>query len=180
MKIYLLENEKITEVVGTYKVLTQDTLFTYVESETELSEPFKEGALPQEFLQTQADALNAAKAQKTQELNAACDASIQSFISDALGSMHIYDAKLEDQLNLLGLVGANIDSFFRCAPLTNPLDKQNLPHTKAQLKAVYNDALKTKSEAIFKCGVLKEKVKKASSKEEVLKIVWEEIDGTQP
>ncbi|PAF49646.1 hypothetical protein BKH41_02860 [Helicobacter sp. 12S02232-10] len=128
--------------------------------------------MPQSFLETQERELTELKNKKIEELNKTCDASILNFTSDALGSEHIYDAKLEDQLNLLGLVAANIDSFFRCAPIDNPLDKQNLPHTKEQLKAVYNDALKMKSEAIFKCGVLKDKVKKASGKEEVSKIVW--------
>lgn len=147
--------------------------FVYVEAKKKLYDFWQKAELPEGYTQAKAEELAKAKAAKCEELNKICDSHLLSFESDALGDTHIYDSELEDQLNLLGLVNAGVDSFFRCLKKGESL-KQNLPHSKAQLAKVYKDGLTYKSEMIYKCGLLKAQTMACESVEAVEKIVWKD------
>lgn len=175
-KTYKLEIEKIPEVKGEFKTIVTDKGYVYVESKEELKEPFIPSELPQSYKDKLKEILDFEKISKEGELNRRCDKLLESFESSALGEIYIYDMKQEDQINLLGLVIAGVDSFFRCAKKDTPLDKQNIPHTKEQLRQVYNDGLETKSNLIYICGFLKEYIKTLDSIDEVKALKWEDYD----
>ncbi|PAF53242.1 hypothetical protein BKH42_06860 [Helicobacter sp. 13S00482-2] len=179
MNTYKLPTSKITEVQGEYKTIYNNGTFVYVEpkEDIELKEPFIKEELPKEYQDKLREILDYEKVRKTLELNNACDKLLQSFESNALGESYIYDGKQEDQINLMGLVLANIDGFFRCAKKTTPHDKQNIPHTKAQIKQVYSDGLAYKSQMIYICGVLKEHLKSLSTIEEIKALKWEDYQN---
>ena len=94
-----------------------------------------------------------AKSEKCSELNKFCDSLITSFKSSATGKERIYDSDIEDQLNIIALVAAGVDSYFRCS--TDGVHKENVKHTAEQMKAVFADGLKYKSTIIGICGILK-------------------------
>lgn len=179
MKIYKLKIEKIPEVKGEFNTIYNDGEFVYVQgiNKEELESPFILSELPSSYEERLKENLEYEKVRKISMLNATCDRLLSSFSSDALGESYIYDGKQEDQINLMGLVIAGIDGFFRCAKADNPTDKQNYPHTKEQIKQVYSDGLKIKSETIYKCGVLKEYLKTLNSIDEVKAIKWEDYDA---
>lgn len=178
MKTYKLALEKIPEVKGEFKTIYNDGEFVYVQgiNKEELESPFILSELPSVYEEKLKENLEYEKVRKIGELNATCDRLLGSFSSDALGETYIYDGKQEDQINLMGLVIAGVDGFFRCAKISNPTDKQNYPHTKEQIKKVYSDGLKIKSETIYKCGILKDYLKTLNSIDEVKSIKWEEYE----
>ncbi|MDO7253881.1 hypothetical protein [Helicobacter cappadocius] len=178
MEIYKLALEKIPEVSGEYTTIATYDGFVYVRSnnQEELKEPFIPSELPISYVEGMKERLDYEKIIKETELNNRCNKLLESFESSALKEAYIYDMKQEDQINLLGLVIANVDSFFRCAKKATPNDKQNIPHTKEQIKQVYNDGLKTKSEMIYICGVLKEHLKSLQTIEEIKALKWEDYE----
>ncbi|AFI05220.1 hypothetical protein [Helicobacter cetorum] len=93
-------------------------------------------------------ALKTKKQEIENEINAICKHNLlKGCSSNALGSYHNYDATLEDQSNLIALVSANIDAPYRCAELNAKGEvgiKMYKPHTKEQLKQVFNDGLRYK------------------------------------
>lgn len=179
MKTYKLPIDKIIEVKGEFTTLYNDGEFVYVEpsGDEELSEPFILSELPARYIQTIQEALEFAKTKKISELNRRCDKLLEKFTSNALGEEYIYDGRQEDQINLMGLLIAGVDGFFRCAKASDDTNKQNYPHTKEQIKQVYNDGLKYKSETIYQCGILKEYLKHLSSIDEVKALKWEDYDS---
>lgn len=150
--IYTIKRSKIKEL-GIEKfnvVLSIDNDF-YVESNQKLNAPFvKSNFTKQELL----DVLREQKDLKIAELNLECDNSLKSFISVALGTPHSYNITLEDQLNLLSLVVANLSGFFRCKKLDEEIAMNKL-HTKEQIKKVFKDGLEFKSSLLNACGNLK-------------------------
>lgn len=169
---YKIDNNDILSVQGEFNVVGVFNQEIFITSNKKLPKPFVLiDALPETLEKQQEIILKQEKEKKIQELNAYCDDLLKSFESDALGELHIYDANLEDQINLMGLVIAGIDSFFRC----NKKDeiKQNIPHTKEQLQKVYQDGLLHKSKIIEKCGVLKALVENAKTQSEVQEIFWD-------
>lgn len=171
--IYKFSLGNALQSVGDFETLCVDEGFVFVKSKKKLYEFWEKASLPEAYVKEQERLLNEAKQLKIKELNALCDSHLASFESSALGEIHSYDSKLEDQLNLLGLVSAGIDSYFRCLKKGESL-KQNLPHSKAQLAQVYKDGLTYKSEQIYKCGLLKAKVEAAKTLDEVASVAWEE------
>lgn len=111
-----------------------------------------------------------AKQLKIAELNATCDKLLLSFKSSATGAERIYDSEVEDQLNILALVAAGVDSYFRCALPDGP--KENVKHTAAQMKQVFADGLKHKSVIIGICGILKAFVETQSDIDKIRTINW--------
>ncbi|WP_095334222.1 hypothetical protein [Helicobacter sp. 11S02596-1] len=180
MKIYALPLEKINDVEGVFDTITQEDNLVYIQSETPLKEPFFESDLPKGYLEAQAQKLQEAKDRAIEAMNARCDEELKQFTSEALGSPHRYDMNAEDQLNLLGLMIAGVDSFFRCAPIVDGEagEKSNIPHTKEQIQKLYTDALTYKSSQIYQCGIVKEKIKACESIEAVEALKWE--DGVVP
>ncbi len=126
----------------------------------------------QEYLQLIAPTLDQIKQAKISEINSKAKQEIISgFISNALGTTHLYQSKEVDQLNLIGLVSAGQDDYFKCSADGGSTWKYKL-HTIDQLKQVLADGKKKKLEILIKAGSLKEKVINATTKEEVEAIVW--------
>ena len=171
-KYFKIKNSEILNIEGVYENVGMMDDFIFIKSEEELKEPFIKTELPQTLIEKRENDLKEAKEQKEKELNSICDTYLKHFESKALGEVYIYDASIEDQLNLMGLIIANVDSFFRCHKKGENL-KQNLEHTKEQLKQVYADGLSHKSKVIKKCGILKARVNECKSIDEVAQIIWE-------
>ncbi|MBH0305761.1 hypothetical protein [Helicobacter pylori] len=103
-----------------------------------------------------------------EKINAICkEKIIKDFQSSVLGNTHAYDLTLEDQANLQALVIAGIDSFFRCAEVSNGVVgfKTYKKHTKAQLLKLSQEALKFKQNLIVFYGREKERLKAIASLE---------------
>lgn len=171
--IYKFSESLLLQVSGDFVTHCVAGGFVFVEAKKKLYEFWEKANLPESYTQALAEELAKAKKTKCEELNSICDSHLLSFESAALGDTHIYDSELEDQLNLLGLVSAGVDSFFRCLKKGESV-KENKPHSKAQLAQVYKDGLTYKSEQIYKCGLLKAQVMACESEGEVEKIVWKD------
>lgn len=178
MKIYKLALEKIPEVKGEFTTITTYDGFVYVKpiDDGELKEPFEPSELPRAYQDKIDEIISEQKIKKIIELNRTCDKLLSDFTSSALGTPYIYDMRQEDQINLMGLVIAKVDSFFRCAKLEDPTNKQNLPHTKEQLAIVYSDGLKAKSEIIYICGILKEYLQNLEDIDSIKRLKWEDYE----
>lgn len=128
-------------------------------------------ATPSERTKSELEALiSEARQLKIAELNATCDSLLVSFKSSATGVERIYDSEVEDQLNILALVAAGVDSYFRCALPGGA--KENVKHTAQQMKQVFGDGLKYKSVIIGICGILKAYVETQSSIDKIRRINW--------
>ncbi len=149
--IYTIKRSKFNELdKNSYNlVLSIDNDF-YIDSNEKLKTPFTKTTFTRAELDT---ILREQKDLKIAELNLACDKRMESFTSDALGEPHNYGVTLEDQLNLLSLVVANLGSFFRCKK-ENETSK-NVLHTKEQIQKVFKDGLIFKSQLLNACGNLK-------------------------
>ncbi len=169
--IYSLIKDKITELEGEFKYICEDENSVFVESKKALKAPFKKATLSQELKDKLNSSLKELKDEKCKELNLICDSLLKEFKSEALGEAFIYDSTLEDQLNLLGLVSANIEGYFRCRKESENI-KNNVLHTKEQLKQVYDDFLEYKSEILNKCAEFKAKVQEALNLEEIQEVEW--------
>lgn len=115
-------------------------------------------------------AVEEAKTQKIAELNKTCDALIKQFKSSATGEERIYDADIEDQLNITAIVMVGVDSYFRCSK--DGINKENVSHSAEQMKQVFADGLKFKSQVIGICGVLKAFVDSQTSVDTIKSINW--------
>ena len=105
------------------------------------------------------------------ELNIACgNFMLNGFTSSALGNVHIYDSKLEDQLNLTGVMALNADSYYKC--LDGAGVKAFLPHSAAQIKQVGIDGAMFKMVALSKVDGLKKAVMLATTLADINAIVW--------
>ncbi|WQV85509.1 hypothetical protein KVK67_05430 [Helicobacter pylori] len=102
------------------------------------------------------------------QINAICKEKIlKGFRSSVLGSLHAYSLELEDQANLQALVLANIDSVFRCAPVSDGVVglKTYKNHTKEQILKLSQEALKFKQDLIVFYGREKERLNAINSLE---------------
>lgn len=73
----------------------------------------------------------------------------EGFISQALGTEHIYDTTLEDQFNFKSVKDANIDFPVRCRNVQSKL-KTYVMHTKEQIKRVHDEFLLHKNSILKK------------------------------
>lgn len=64
----------------------------------------------------------------------------KGFTSNALGSMHRYEAMFHNQINLLGVIVAGVDVNYTCTKLSDNSKKQRL-HTVAELQQVFSDGM---------------------------------------
>ncbi len=133
-----------------------------------------EEELPQKsaFLEKMKElALTSKKKALEEKINKICEEKILlGFDCDALGSLHHYDARLEDQINIQALANANLGSFFRCAEVLEDKSYSNKiykEHTAEQIKSVFNSGLKFKSDLLVLCGKQKEKLASINSLEEL-------------
>jgi len=122
--------------------------------------------------------LNQVKEQKINEINRIAEKKIVSgFTSSALGTPHLYQSEPIDQLNLLGVVQTaqltNENQLFKCSP-DNGKTWEYKEHTPEQLVQVLKTGKETKISILLKANELKEKVKHATSVEEIQQITWED------
>ena len=111
------------------------------------------------------------KQAKLQELDAAAQAVITGgFVSEALGSPHLYSSQLEDQINLLGAVLAGVDLDYVCTDAAGV--KAARRHTAAQIRKVYEDGLAHKATHIYRYHQLAAQVQQADSPEALQSISW--------
>lgn len=174
MSIYRIKNNQIQDAKQSLTIKYANGVYSYGESEEELLNPYElVESYPQSYIKKLAYELEEAKNIKLWEINAKTDGQLKGFVSNALGENHIYDLDLEDQLNLMGLMVANIDSLFRCARQSQPAIKEYFSHTKEQIKQVYTDGVEYKSTILFKSGELKARLQQATTLEEINAIVWD-------
>lgn len=114
--------------------------------------------------------LNSYKTDTILGLSQSCEADIISgFTSNALGTAHTYQSDRDDQLNLIGMVSASMDDYFKCFDGTVWDYKL---HTALQFKQVLIDGKNTKLTALQKFNTLKEQVLSATTKTVIDLIVW--------
>lgn len=126
-----------------------------------------------------ASALDAAKAKQSDILNAACRAAIyEGFDSDALGTVHHYPAKEQDQSNLVASVTA---SFYPSLPVdwVTPFWCSNADgvwnyalHSAAQIQHAGADGKAAILAQLIHNEGLQQQVKDAVSIAEVQAVVW--------
>jgi len=115
------------------------------------------------------------KASKTSEINSACAKEITSgFTSSALGTPHIYQSEQTDQLNLIGVVTAGQDDYFKCGvtDANGNITWNYALHTIAQLQQVLGDGKVHKLALLKKANTLKMQVVSAKTVADVTKVVW--------
>lgn len=123
------------------------------------------------------------KKEKTNEINKKCSDEITAgFKSNALGSEYIYQSEQIDQLNLIGVVTAGQDDYFKCGVQSIELDENNQEtivvnwdykmHTIAQLQNVLKDGKAIAQTLLQKANALKVQVANATTIDEVNAIQW--------
>ena|ERR1700712_700357 len=125
--------------------------------------------------------LDQIKANKMEEINAACAAEIVGgFTSDALGATHVYPSQVTDQSNLMAAV---------LSSLSSPAEGWETPvwcmdatsvgayrmHTAAQVQTVGNDSLIARNAAIAKKSALQSRISQAVTTEQVSSSNWPAI-----
>jgi len=122
-----------------------------------------------------APTLDELKASKTSEINTSCSKAITSgFTSSALGTPHTYQSDQTDQLNLIGVVAAGTDDYFKCGvtDANGNITWNYELHTIAQLQQVLADGKAHKQALLQKANTLKVQVASATTVAEVEAIVW--------
>jgi len=115
------------------------------------------------------------KKSKTDKINLACAKEITSnFNSDALGDTHIYQSEQTDQLNLIGVVTAGQDDYFKCGvtDANGNVTWNYEKHTIAQLQQVLKDGKAVAQTLLQKANTLKQQVAEATTVEDVEAVVW--------
>ncbi len=129
------------------------------------------------FILNENKVLKKIKQEKIHEINKIAQEKIVSgFISNALGSSHLYQSEPTDQLNLLSVVQTaqltNENQPFKCSP-DNGKTWEYKEHTPEQLAQVLKDGKNIKIAILEKANQLKQQVKNATSIKEVKLITWE-------
>lgn len=114
------------------------------------------------------------KSAKTAEINSKCEKEITSgFKSDALGTEHIYQSTETDQTNLMAMIIANEDDYFKCGTEQNDIITWTYElHTVLQFKTVHKEGKDIIRTLLQKCNTLKQQVIDATTVEEVNEIQW--------
>jgi len=110
-----------------------------------------------------------------QDINSACAKAITSgFTSSALGTQHTYQSEQIDQLNLIGVVTAGQDDYFKCGveDADGNVTWNYEKHTIAQLQQVLQDGKVHKQGLLQKANTLKTQVANATTVKDVEAIVW--------
>lgn len=171
--VYTLANGKLSQESKLQAITELDGITYYYGIPNPEIDNCEASENTKEYLET---LIGEAKQLKIAELNATCDSLLVSFKSSATGVERIYDSEVEDQLNILALVAAGVDSYFRCALPGGA--KENVKHTAQQMKQVFADGLKYKSVIIGICGILKAYVETQSSIDKIRRIAWTWFDTT--
>ncbi len=111
------------------------------------------------------------RVQKTQELSDQTKVVIESgFSSSALGAPHFYDAELEDQVNLIGVVASGTDSYYACREGGAGGPKSYKYHTIVQLMSVISDGKAIKLAALQNFAYKRYLVELATTIDEIANI----------
>lgn len=156
----------LAEITGRQIVMNGDD-FIYLDDKTKVSVEIISEA-ESLFLQKNKD-------NKTIKINADCETTIIShFSSNALGSFHYYQSDRDDQINLMGLVTTGVDDLLKCGFKNDDesITWEWKPHTKEQLKNVFDDGSAYKKEQLLRAANLKNQVSTAETIEEILSIAW--------
>lgn len=98
--------------------------------------------------------------QKNSEINTACETAITGgFWSLALGTPYQYPSKLDDQLNLTGLILQGFDSPYGCRDEQGV--KELRSHTAKQLRQISEDFTTFKMELLQRANQLKQQLDQA-------------------
>lgn len=123
--------------------------------------------------------LNESKQSKIESLNVDCGLEIiGGFKSNALGSYKWYQSKQNDQLNLIGVVTAGVDTVFKCGVedadfATNGIIVWSYEtHTVAQLAQILKDGASFKQVILAKFYTLKAQVESAGDEAGIEAVVW--------
>ena len=155
----------LAEITGRQIVMNGDD-FIYLDDKTKVSVEIISEA-ESLFLQKNKD-------NKTIKINADCETTIIShFSSNALGSFHYYQSDRDDQINIMGLVTTGVDDLLKCGFKNDDesITWEWKPHTKEQLKNVFDDGSAYKKEQLLRAANLKNQVSAAVTIEELVKIV---------
>lgn len=128
-----------------------------------------------EFNELIAPSIDVIKSTKTNEINTKCSNEITAgFKSNALGSEHIYQSEQIDQLNLIGVVTAGQDDYFKCgvADADGNIVWNYEMHTITQLQNVLKDGKAIAQALLQKANTLKVQVANAQTIDEVNAIQW--------
>lgn len=112
---------------------------------------------------------------KKQDINAICEAEIiGGFKSEALGSEHIYQSTEADQTNLMAMIVADEDDYFKCGveDENGVITWSYEMHTVAQFKQVHKEGKDLIKNLLMKAQALKVAVADATTVEEVEAIQW--------
>lgn len=125
--------------------------------------------------------LDEIKQRKIDELSKLCGlAIVGGFQSDALGTTHVYDSELEDQLNLVGSVTATaptdsnpngISQYYACRELRTGVKTYKL-HTHQQLKRIAEDGAQVKLYWLQQFAMKKYEVQLQTTSSGVRAISW--------
>lgn len=111
------------------------------------------------------------KAAKLTELSAQCTEQIeQGFDSNALGTVHHYGGKTDNQVNLIGGVLIGVTIPYTCTNSEGV--KTQRMHTNAQIKRVFGDGAMSVTMLTARYSGLRSKVNAATTAEELAKIIW--------
>jgi len=104
--------------------------------------------------------------EKLEMINSRCTRFIESgFSADALGQPYRYDSKLEDQLNLTGVILSGLDAPYFCYDSNN--HKTYREHTAEQLHAVGLHLLSHKQSALLHADDLKRALAKTLTERDI-------------
>ncbi|WP_104761459.1 hypothetical protein [Helicobacter cetorum] len=183
MQQIILKNAREFETC-IYKVLDSFNIvscsFEFKGGDIILNLPNNENIDESEFLnRLKENYLCVKKIELEKKINEKCDALIlEGFDSNALGEIHHYDMRLEDQLNIQALASASLGSPFRCAKVLEDgklANKTYKEHTAEQIKKVFADGLRFKSEILNTYGAIKERLYTINSLEELANFERQEL-----
>lgn len=111
-------------------------------------------------------------------INAACEAAIVSgFWSSALGGPYQYSSQLEDQLNLTGVILANMDTLYGCRDASGAKDLRL--HSVVQIRQVGDDFTAIKLQLLQKANILKRQLDQALVAGDctaIQSVIWTDAD----
>lgn len=119
--------------------------------------------------------LDQLKSRKKDSINRECNiAIVGGFVSSTLGTPHLYDSDIEDQINLIASFIASQAMpvvLYRCTNIaTNTKNWEN--HTSAQMQQLYADGVTFKTTQLITASTLKLQVDAATTTEQISAIIW--------
>ncbi len=115
------------------------------------------------------------KDQKKDKINRDCNTEIiGGFVSSAVGTPHLYDSDIEDQINLIAsfIASQSLSQVpYRCTDVATNI-KDWVIHTSQQMQQLYSDGVTFKTTQLMKAATLKMQVDAATTRDAVNAIIW--------